>query len=312
MHPSPMSEERSTRWAKRSHIAARTDRHSTSTSSRSSSSSQTSHGPTPHQLPIQPDYDFSYDFVDHRSLREPSIDPEIAPDHDATAPKEDPSYEFRLFSTTTPTHITLPRSPSPSTLTSAGKFLRPRPDADYLTSSLPASILLTLRSQYSDAAVAGADIIHAASNAWPGTKIPWKVTRLPAFAKQVFIHRLPPTEHTVTAMSAEFVSLGHESLKRRRTKPNKKRRIFLRSRQASTLAARKREEVTKTELQHREAQKKGKMLERNRGKQRRKRERMKSKTEQQSSARAEKVGERQEIVIGEERETSDVAAPVPG
>ena len=91
-------------------------------------------------------------------------------------------------------------------------------------------------------------------------------------------------------MSAEFISLGHDVPRRRRTKPNKKRRILTRTRQASTLAARKRDDVRKTEAEQREAHKKGKVLEKNREKQRRKRERSKQKAEQQDTAPVSSAG----------------------
>ena len=145
-HTSPMAEGPSTKRAKRSHIVAKTDRRSASASSRSSPLSQTSGGAPPGQLPSQPDYGFSYDFVDHHSSPEPSTgpkhtnSPEDIGKHDPKEAQEDQSYEFRLFSTTTPTHITLARSPSPSTLNTSGSILRPRPDAYYLTFSLPASV----------------------------------------------------------------------------------------------------------------------------------------------------------------------------
>ena len=113
-------------------------------------------------------------------------------------------------------------------------------------------------------------------------------------------------------MSAEFVSLGHEVSKRRRTKPNKKRRILTRTRQASTLAARKRDDVWKAEVEQREAQKKGKVLEKNREKQRRKRERLKLKAEQQDLKPVESVGVNQMMVKGKEDKTSTAAAAASG
>ena len=316
-----MAKEPSTKRAKRSHLVAEPDEHSTQVSFQSSSPSPASGGAYPLQLPSQPDYGFSYDFVDYLASPKPNTDTEQtkAADeigkYDSKEAQEDQSYEFRLFSSTKPAHIILPRSPSPSTLNTSGSILRPRPNTYYLTSSLPASVFSDLRSQYADAAVNGTDITHAASRSWPGTKTSWKVTRLPAFAKQIVVHRIQPAEHASAGMSAEFISLGDEVPQRRRTKPNKKRRILTRTRQASTLAARKREDVRKAELEQREKEKKGKLLERNREKQRKKRERLKLKAEQHGSVPKESLASEQEVanVGGGSRgllQRDDLASPM--
>lgn len=207
-----------------------------------------------------PSYGFDYNFIEinQPAATVPSHDIPTAPDVATTTPppETEDKFEFRLFapSSTTPTtntKITLCASPSHSDIPLAdGHFVKPnRPDDYYFTASLTETELQTLGHQYSTTAVSSAEILLGANKAWPGTSLPWRVISLPASTQPR--QRKPSISPQNTIALAQTIEAPppkvpnpntaptHPStpspppsihMNTRRTKPSKKRRIFLRRR----------------------------------------------------------------------------------
>lgn len=182
------------------------------------------------------DYGFEYDFV---APLVPTREAQESPNKE-----DDQAYEFRLFACTTtktpskstPTkklttapstapRITLLRSPSPSLLAQPqeGRLLRSRPNSHYFANPTP-----TLQSHFVSSAISTASLHTMAKTPWPGTHLPWRVTRLtvttsakPAQPSQDSVRPVPQTRET------------------KRSKPNKKRRILLRRRLANSTTTHK-------------------------------------------------------------------------
>jgi hypothetical protein len=181
-----------------------------------------------------PDYGFEYDFVSHAAPERKDLTGE---------PEGVEAYEFRLFAPAakestseektskkseagaTVSRITLARSPSPATIALAqeeGRFLRPRPEADYVAKVTPKA-----KSDYVDSALSATALFDLARTPWPGTALPWRVTHVRAVPKKPKAGAtLTSTEHG--ASSAAGPNAAASVI---RKKPNKKRRILIRRRQ---------------------------------------------------------------------------------
>ena len=118
------------------------------------------------------------------------------------------------------------RTPTPDPDTLKGHLTTARPLSHYLTSALSKAIKLKLRAQYSSSAITHLELHHLASVPWPGTRLPWRVRHLPS-----------PASKTAPSLASRQPASG-------RTKPNKKRRIALRTHTRRGLIERAKTEVT--------------------------------------------------------------------
>jgi hypothetical protein len=216
-----------------------------------------------------PAYGFEYDFIDvNSSMPEPNL--AKGPEHAEDVPKgpreekrSEHKFAFNLFAPSTGPEdtatkhakITLRASPSPGDAQSEGRFLKPnRLDTYYFTSSLSQSELEQLRSQYLAVAVTSDEIFRRSKTTWPGMRMAWKViapksvvvrhkgkspvdTRYPALNEDMnapFEPAYANTKREIPGAAATQTTLPPLSASGlvRRTKPSKKRRIFLRKRLA--------------------------------------------------------------------------------
>lgn len=171
-------------------------------------------------------YHFDYDLVENESgkitkFAHIQIDEPI---HEDSLPNEE-AFEFRLFSakkpsdeanTSTATELVSQkiniRSPTPDK-PSDGRFINPhRPLSYYLASDPPTPDIAA-------AAVSGDEILESSQCPWPGMQLPWRVTHLPN-AKMSALR--PRKSDVSSALKADS---------RDKRKPNKRRRILLRTRE---------------------------------------------------------------------------------
>jgi hypothetical protein len=183
-------------------------------------------------------YHFDYDIIEndsgrvtrfaHCQIDEPKPESESIPVDEAPVGEE--GFEFRLFATPhalpvaaagengedipksarptpAPTRINI-RSPTPDT-PSDGRFLTSRPKSYYFT---PA----TTPSSFALATLSGPQVLFNSTSPWPGARLPWRVTHLPASSTKAS----HPTALHPSKNAPNFSS----------RKPSKKRRILLRTR----------------------------------------------------------------------------------
>jgi hypothetical protein len=183
-------------------------------------------------------YGFEYDFVD----------PSAPATHlqEVTNEENDQAYEFRLFApaatasskpATTKAatsaqsmapRVTLLRSLSPSLTIQPqeGRLLRSRPESYYFAKPTQKT-----QSHFATSTMTTAALQTLTQTQWPGTSLPWRVIHLSTAR--------PSKKASQPSQAAESISgtspgLHATARAQKRSKPNKKRRIFLRRRLAAS------------------------------------------------------------------------------
>lgn len=235
---------------------------------------------------IKPNYGFDYEFITpHSDEKETNkkVDDHRQPQDEAEDDQEEPEYHFRLFTSTNTTStskqpaqppsqaqpkatIRLSATPPPEdfiestalSLERAG-FIRPnRPDDYYFTSSLPADVTETLKSQYAQTALSNSDVLSRARfPKWPGTALPWRC---------IHVHLLSSGNPKETSKSIDSHGSPNKPSTAPRPRPSKKRRILHRRRLALradlALQAEKADELDRQKRTQRNREKKVKRKER--------------------------------------------------
>jgi hypothetical protein len=229
----------------------------TSHGSKNSSRQASPSHPEDHQLQVEVDYGFEYDFIsppeDTQQRGNPISD--IEPGEKEDEDGREATFQFRLFTKTTNKSSALPSgsgghhvhqairlssTPEPTALTdevsleNAG-FIRPRrPDSYHFTSALPEAKQSLLKSQFADVAMSTLDVLlNASTTKWPGAAVPWRVINV--------------TLANSPKKVAQPLRLSQPTLKARpqpRPRPSKKRRILLRRQLAAKSEAKQQQKLS--------------------------------------------------------------------
>lgn len=218
----------------------------TSDGSKNSSREASPSHPEDHQLQVEVDYGFEYDFISPpEDIQQPKLlntipisDMRPGKKEDEDDDSQEATFQFRLFTITNNKSSALPPSPSggqhvhqtirlsptPEPTALIGEvslekacFIRPRrPDSFHFTSALPEAKQSLLKSQFADVALSTLDVLlNASTTKWPGAAVPWRVINL-TLAN-------PPKKVAQPGRRSQPTFKAHP-----RPRPSKKRRILLR------------------------------------------------------------------------------------